>query len=642
MRRLALLAGLAALSWPSAAMAQRAAENALNSADDAFGSSVGLENTGIYSESDTRGFSPTKAGNARIDGIYYDPVGSLSSRLRVGNVVRVGFAAEEYPFQAPTGIVEYRLRPFPDKFGVSLAWNQMAFGGYIPEADIRLPVVAGHIGLQLGAAMSDLRNSDGARNKGYGVTARAIFRYGGIEVAPFVTRSGFRHNLGHALAVVSGQSSLPDMPQPRVYLGQDWARGRSKNNQAGVVIKAALTKRLSLRAGLFHAQGDRLENYSEVYKFDTLQHILIADPRQALHSTSGEAQLAWRFATGRLQSRLIAGYRARSRYTQTGGSDYIFSTAPFQYGTPDPLQQRSFNFSPVNVGTVRQSAFMLGYIGKLQGLGTINLGVQKARYRAETRDGLAGNLTSQRDDPWLYNATLGIELTPKLSVFVGTEKGLEDSGIAPENAANRNAQLPATRATQYEAGLRWKLPVGQISANVFQIRKPYFSYDAANQYVRAGEVRHRGVEFSLSTQSGRLHLLAGAILMQPRVSGPLVDQGLVGEHPAGTPSTFVRVDANYRTDIFGGLTPTASLVYTGARAVGSRPLAALGGKQLMVSGFATLDLGLRQQFHIGKVPTSFRFLVYNVFDSASWKVVAPDTMFMDERRRWNLTVAADF
>ena len=109
MRRVRILAGLAALACPGLAHAQRAAENALNSADDAFGSSVGLENTGIYSESDTRGFSPTKAGNVRIDGVYYDPVGSLSSRLRIGNVVRIGFAAEEYPFQAPTGIVEYRL-----------------------------------------------------------------------------------------------------------------------------------------------------------------------------------------------------------------------------------------------------------------------------------------------------------------------------------------------------------------------------------------------------------------------------------------------------------------------------------------------------------------------------------------------------
>ena len=39
------------------------------------------------------------------------------------------------------------------------------------------------------------------------------------------------------------------------------------------------------------------------------------------------------------------------------------------------------------------------------------------------------------------------------------------------------------------------------------------------------------------------------------------------------PSLFARLDANYRTDIFGGLTPTLSIVYTGKRALGARPLA---------------------------------------------------------------------
>ena len=65
------VASMAFLACPGAAFAQRAAENAVASSDDAFGTSVGLESTGIYSEGDTRGFSPVKGGNARIDGIYY-------------------------------------------------------------------------------------------------------------------------------------------------------------------------------------------------------------------------------------------------------------------------------------------------------------------------------------------------------------------------------------------------------------------------------------------------------------------------------------------------------------------------------------------------------------------------------------------
>ena len=155
-----------------------------------------------------------------------------------------------------------------------------------------------------------------------------------------------------------------------------------------------------------------------------------------------------------------------------------------------------------------------------------------------------------------------------------------------------------------------------------------------------GKIRLRGVEASLSGHFGkRLQLVAGAVATQPRVVDRLPG---VGERPAGFPSLNARIDVNYRTDIFGGLTPTATLSHTGARAVGASPLASLGGKQLMVPGYTTLDLGLRQSFKLGTVPMSFRALMWNVTDAASWKVVGPNSLYMEERRRFNLTVTADF
>ena len=632
---------------PGHAMAQRAQENAVSSADDAFGSSVGLESTGIYSEQDTRGFSPSKAGNARIDGVYYDPVGALSSRLRYANVVRVGFAAEDYPFQAPTGIIEYRFRPYPNAFGTSFGYNFMAFGGFIREFDLRAPIIKDHLAYLGGAAQSDLRQSDGASNTAFGITHRFIARFGGVEFAPFVSTSWFLDNHVRPLTVVTGDT-LPKIPEVRRYLGQDWANGHYDNHQFGGVLKAAITKNLSLRAGLFHAKGNRPENYSEIYNLQSAgsgimptlaSHVVISDPLQAIHSTSGEAQLALRLGSGRWQHRIIAGFRARDRLTQTGGSD-VQSYGIVPYGQPDPHPQPVFAFSTPNDGRVRQHALMLGYTGKLEGLGMVNLGVQKARYRGTSRDGRTGIVTSSSDDPWLYNATIGFDLTKAISIYAATEKGLEDSGTAPENAINRNEQLPATLSKQYEAGVRWKFSGGQLAVNAFQITKPYFSFDQNRLFTEVGKIRLRGVEASLSGHFGkRLQLVAGAVATQPRVVDRLPG---VGERPAGFPSLYARIDVNYRTDIFGGLTPTATLSHTGARAVGASPLASLGGKQLMVPGYTTLDLGLRQSFKLGTVPMSFRALMWNVTDAASWKVVGPNSLYMEERRRFNLTVTADF
>lgn len=636
-----LLTAFTVLVLPGTAFAQRAGENAIASADDAFGSTVGLESTGIYTEFDTRGFSPGRAGNVRIDGIYVDTVGVLAGRLRASTAIRVGFSAEDYPFQAPTGIVDHKFRPFADELGVSLGFNGTGHNGFIAESDFRIPVVKDHLSFTGGTAHARQRQTDGSSNYAYGLTFRPIIRLDGIEIAPFITRGGFRHTRSRTLVVVTGDV-LPKLPEPDRYLGQTWAEGSSNSGNLGVTVKAALSSQVSLRAGMLHANGPRLASFTEIFSLTDAsglaRHRLIADPRQDVHATSGEAQIALRLVRGRWQHRFIAGFRGRNRYTETGGSAARNYANPVIFGQLDPQPEESFAFGPVNAGRVTQSSLLLGYTGKRDGLGTINLGLQKARFRGTSRDGRSGLVTTQRDDPWLYNATLGLDLTDHLSIYLGTQRGLEDSGTAPENAINRNEQLPATLSTQYEGGVRFKFPSGQLVVNAFQIEKPYFSFDAAGLFTQLGSVRHRGVETSLTGHFGeRFNLVAGAVLMQPRVTG--------GLRPAGTPSFYARIDANYRTDIFGGLTATVSFAHTGARAVGARALAtgaaASGGRQLMVPAYSTLDLGLRQKFTIGRVPASFRLALNNVFDAATWKVVAANTLYPEERRKLTFSISAD-
>jgi iron complex outermembrane receptor protein len=356
---------------------------------------------------------------------------------------------------------------------------------------------------------------------------------------------------------------------------------------------------------------------------------LIADPPLDLHSTSGELQAAWHMARGRWQHRVIAGYRGRDRYTETGGSA-IRDFGLVRFGSQNPQAQKALTFGVPNAGRVKQTAMMIGYVGRLAGVGSINLGLQKARYRGTFREGATSRPSLSKDDAWLYNAIVTVDIDRQFSLYAGTETGLEDSGVAPENAANRNEQLPATRAKQIEAGVRWKFHGGQIVLNAFQITKPFFTFDALGGeptvFTRVGTVRNRGVESSLSGHFGkRLSIVAGALLMQPRLSG--------GGRPFGTPSIYGRIDANYRTDIFGGLTPTATFAYTGQRPV--RP-------QLMLPGYATVDLGFRQQFKVGKVPASIRTVLQNALDAKSWKVVAANTIYPEERRRLTVSLAADF
>src|SRR4030095_15506146 len=108
-----LLLSTVGLSAP--ALAQRTGENAVTSAEDAFGTSVGNETIGLYSTDEVRGFSPAVAGNIRLDGLYMGGIVIGNQRIQSGSNVRVGLSAQGYAFPAPTGIVELALRPAGDE-----------------------------------------------------------------------------------------------------------------------------------------------------------------------------------------------------------------------------------------------------------------------------------------------------------------------------------------------------------------------------------------------------------------------------------------------------------------------------------------------------------------------------------------------
>ncbi len=647
---------MAAAAFPSAVCAQqKSAENAVTSADDAFGNSVGLESTGIYSEQNVRGFSPLDAGNARIDGIYFDPVSTITLRMRASTTVRVGYAALDYPFPAPTGIADSRMRTADNDFTAGVEAHLQQYGSFVVILDTRIPVIEDRVGLVAGISHGSAKFVDGASEKNYSFVVKPVVRFGGIELSPFFSANYVRDSKARPVTLSTGPF-VPDLPAPKHYYGSAWTSSSKDNVNLGATLKAVITDRLSLRGGLFRSSQLRKNNVTEIFAVTTPQgqtsHSIIADPQHDIHSWSGEAQFAWRLQTGRWRHRLIAGFRGRDRRTETGGSDFEACGMPMlgEIDLDPRCQTRpAFTFSQTNHGTVRQTALLLGYIGELAGTGRINLGLQRADFRGRFESGSGGAVTETRAKHWLYNASLGIQLTPRLTLFGGTQRGLEDSGAAPETAANRSEQLPAALSTQYEAGLHWKFGGGQgfggnLVLSAFRISKPYFTFDAANRYVRLGTVRHSGVEASLSGHflDNRLSLLVGAVFMKPEVTGEAVERGLVGSKPVGARPIQLRVDANYNTGLWGGFTPTVTFAYFNRSTASSKLYQELGGKQLGLASRSSLDIGARQPIKLGPYPGSIRFRVENVLDRAAWYVLASNTFSPADRRRFSLSLLMDF
>ena len=91
------------------AFAQRADENVVTAAEDAFGTKVGNDNVGLYESRSARGFDPQQAGNMRVEGLHFDQQATFGSRLARSTSMRIGLAAQSYPFPAPTGIADIQL-----------------------------------------------------------------------------------------------------------------------------------------------------------------------------------------------------------------------------------------------------------------------------------------------------------------------------------------------------------------------------------------------------------------------------------------------------------------------------------------------------------------------------------------------------
>jgi iron complex outermembrane receptor protein len=148
---------VALVSLPAPADAQRTAENAVTEAEDAFGTTVGSEVIGLYTSTSARGFSPTQAGNLRIDGLYFDQAAALNARLLRGSSIHVGISAQGYPFPAPTGVVDFDLRVPGDKAAASAVATHGAlfsYNRYSLELDAQVPLVPGVLSLGGGATFN--------------------------------------------------------------------------------------------------------------------------------------------------------------------------------------------------------------------------------------------------------------------------------------------------------------------------------------------------------------------------------------------------------------------------------------------------------------------------------------------------------
>ena len=630
----------------SSSYAQRAADNAVSSAQDAFGTSVGDESIGLYDTRNARGFNPMSAGNVRIEGMYFDRPSSgpgevVVDRLMQGSTVRVGIGAQSYPFPAPTGIVDVRLRLPGDELLISPFISYGPYNQASVEVDSQIPLVAGRLAMSLGGRWEHVEEDNGTDAEDW--SAAAILRWrptDSVEVIPFWGRA-VRADWEASPWIFTQGSSLPPKIPRRVNYAQDWALYKQTDTNFGVITRIAPSDKWTVRAAIFRAHYDRpishLTFYANTQPDGTADISYLSSPPQIYSSYSGELRVSRIFNEGPRRHTVHLTGRGRKGKRLFGGTDVV-SGGTGVIGVPAPVPEPVFVFD--DLGTDDSSQWTGGavYQGQWPRVGALSLGIQKTYYDREVATpGLPTSLSSSK--PWLYNGGLSIYATESLTFYGSYTRGLEESGVATQQARNRGEAQPASITEQIDAGLRYSItPAVQLVAGVFEIKKPYFERDPTNLYTRLGTLRHRGIELSLAGQVlDGMTVVAGTVLLQARVSGSLVDQGAIGNVPIGAKPRISRLDVEYGPKEWNGIS-------VDARVENIKKGFADAANTLKVPSHTTLNLGARYRFKAYDVPATLRLRVQNVTNTYAWDLQGGNNLFFAYigERRFSMSLAADF
>jgi iron complex outermembrane receptor protein len=624
------LSGLALPAW-----AQRADDNAIADAEDAFGSNDGGEDLGLYSPYDVRGFSPFDAGNVRIEGLYMDRQADLSPRLVEGNRIRVGLTAVGYGLPAPSGIVDYRLRTPDGPAGLSAVVQANSFGGHLFELDARTPLADR---LHLGGGISASRSEYASGNNADVFNAALIGAWrSSDETDVRAFWSAARMADEDIYPIVQGPG---DAPPPRLvrrrFLGQDWADLETDRFNYGVLARTRLHG-LSVRAGLFRSVTDVTEGHSVFLQSappgELAQRSVSAYPGRWSASTSGELGLARAFSAAGFEQRLSLVLRGRGQDRRYGGATRV-ALPPAPFGEAAPVGRPDFVFSEQSRDEVRQWSGGLTWAARRPGRGELSFGVQKVGYR-KTVHAPGGPVPETRDGPWLFNAAGVLEATSWASIYAGYATGLEESEVAPQSAVNRDEAPPAIRTRQLDGGVRLALGRVTLVAGAFQIERPYFGTDAAGLFRTLGDVRHRGVELSLTGSPVEgLTVVAGGVLLDARVSGHEVEQGRVGARPVGTSPRKLIASVDWRR-------PGSPVSYDLA-IEHFGPAWADTLNRARVESYSVVDLGARFRFRVSGRPAVLRLHATNLLNSYGWEIVGENGFVYTQPRQLLARLTLDF
>jgi iron complex outermembrane receptor protein len=606
----------------------------ITQAQDAFGERIGTEQLGLYSESQVRGFSLQSAGNYRIDNHYFVRAAQVPDSVLDGVSIHVGTGALRTDFPSPSGVVGLRLKKAPPSAtGMAIETGMRRYETSFIQLDAWHASDDSALSWTGGAYLSgDTNYADGTHGDDYSVGTVPQWRFGNLTLTGLASWSRRTFNGDYKFS--SSSDALPPRLRGSELFAPSWARSESETIHAGLTLDWPFNDDWHVRASVFLSDNDQPNADFATLEVDASSHarvtsFLVQD--QSARSISSELSIAREFTLWSAAHRIYGAVRHRNSDSLSSGGE------AFDLGIVD-LRQPAYVRRPEVGGnaiyrdtSVEQFTSALGWELNAADRVKVRFGAQRSDYRKLVSS--AGARDSTRDVPWLFDAAVIVPIFDRWLVYTSYARGLEEQGVAPGNAINRNEVLPVIEAEQIELGFKARL--GQSMSLVgalFEISKPTAGFNDVGHFGVVGDVRHRGVELSLTGQMREgLSLAAGLMAFEPELSGQAVTSGRISSTPVGVQKYAAQLSADYGVSSMPGLSLDTQVNYAGDRLARS-------DEAFRTPGRTVLDLGARYRFDVNGAPAVVRLRVHNVTDVHDWTAEPSGLLSRERSRTYMLTL----
>ncbi|PZU51053.1 MAG: hypothetical protein DI568_00120 [Sphingomonas sp.] len=622
---------LALANAPAHGQAPRAEDDrAAEHARDAFGIRIGAEQIGLYNESQVRGFSLQDAGNYRFNDSYFVRSAGVVDSVVSSVVTRVGYNALEADFAAPSGIVTFRLRsPFEaPRLHTEVALRD--YGGQFLDIRLAQTSVDSRLAGLVGGQMLRARTSSGLAPNYYRFGSVVEWRpANGIKTIGFASLNIFDLEGTYGVSL-RGNALPPPMRHPQRYV-PGWSDHDGADLNLGLLTSAAVGGGVELSGSLVHSRLNLKEADFTQFIVDGSgvgRAVTISNRPRVNQSWSASAGASWRAAPNQRLYAELRGRQTRNRFAPAVSVEV--GSVDLAYPLP-PVAEPDLTPAPSTLDSIDQLSAGVGYEGTFGRL-RLKGGVQKSRHRRHI-DAPERPTQAATQIPWLYDASIAFAAGRRLTLFASATRGLEESGAAPETAANRYELLPPAIATQQELGFRGGLTEGlALIGSLFSIRKPAPGFDANNHFGLSGELRHRGAELSLvGALAPRLRIVSGAVLLDATRSGEPVKTGAWSREAVGVARFQSMAGLTYSVPGLEGLSLDGQLNHATSRRVRS-------SGDLRTPPLTTTDIGLRHAFRLGAFDAAVRARLLNLFDADGWIASRSEQLDRPSRRAFRLSL----